>query len=143
MAYGYDPKIAKKFLDLYASGKTMRKIFEANKDFPSRWSVYRWRKDNPDFDELFILASECFADNVVEEAFDNIKDETDAKRAKLLDVQFKVSTWYAAKINRAKYGDRIDVEHTVKLDISKPLQLAMSRIQSIKPLIEASAKQIE
>ena len=41
------------------------------------------------------------------------------------------------------FGDKIEIEQTVKLDISKPLELAMARMNAVKPLIEVVAKQIK
>ena len=140
----YNDVLAMEILKEYASGKTLVEIATANR-MPSRWSIYRWRFLYPGFDKEFLKACECHSDAIVEQAFKNVMN-ADAKEAKLVDVQFKSSSWLASKINRAKYGDKLDITQTVLIDISPALLEATNRMQAVgvgaPQVIEAHAKQL-
>lgn len=142
----YTLELAKIVLDKYSDGIMLKDICGVD-GVPSRWTVYKWRIDNPDFDKLWLLAAECNADVIVEQAFKNVMG-ADPKEAKLVDVQFKSSSWLASKINRAKYGDKLDITQTVAIDLSPALLEATKRMQAVGvgspqiPLIETQAKEI-
>jgi hypothetical protein len=135
----YNDTIAAELLKEYSGGKTLVSICNANR-MPSRWSIYRWRAANPEFDKEFLKACECHADAIIEKAFDGVMTG-DKSESKLLDVQFKASSWLASKVNRAKYGDKLELNHNVTLDISQAMTLALTRMKSIgtgsAPLLEA------
>lgn len=125
----YTEGLATEILRAYSSGEMLITICKPNR-MPSRWAVYRWRFAYPEFDKQFLLAAECNADAIVEQAFANVMD-ADAKEAKLVDVQFKSSSWLASKINRSKYGDKLDITQTVLMDISPALLEATNRMQAV------------
>lgn len=135
----YNKDIAKKILDLYSSGKNLDHI-EAKNGYPSRRTIYTWRIDHPDFGALYDIALLSYSEALIEQALDIADTETDAKKAKN---RIDIRTWIASKYNRARFGDKIEIEQTIKLDISKPLELAMARMNAVKPLVEVVAKQIE
>ena len=124
----YNKKVANKILDSLAGGKTLLQI--QKKGMPSRWTLYRWFVNNPEFEKLFRLAQECNADNKIEAVLNRIETCTDTKQAKLLDVLFKSTSWYVSKIN-SKYKDRVDVSVSHVLDISKPMQAALDRLAAL------------
>ena len=133
----YNKKIADRILDMLSSGKTLVNI--QKKGLPSRWSIYRWFIDNPDFERAFRLAQECNTDEMIETVLARIKSCKDTKMAKLLDVDFKATSWYISKINRRVYGEKLDVTVTT-LDISPLLKLAIDRMSAValpEPLKEA------
>lgn len=140
----YNDVLAMEILKEYASGKTLVEIATANR-MPSRWSIYRWRFLYPDFDKEFLKACECHSDAIVEQAFANVMN-ADSKEAKLVDVQFKSSSWLASKINRNKYGDKLDIQHNVTIDLSPALIEATQRMASVgaitPKLIEAQSKDL-
>jgi len=126
----YTDAIAQKILNLLSSGKTLVDI--QSKGLPSRWTIYQWFVDNPEFEKRFRLAQSCSTDIRIEDVLKRIETCTDTKQAKLLDVLFKSTSWYVSKINRAVYGDKIDVSHTHTLDVSKPIQLALQRLSALR-----------
>lgn len=125
----YTQARAKQILDLYAGGDTLADI--TKKGLPSRWTVYQWRKDFPEFGKLWDLAVECCSDAKIENVIHRIDTCIDTKQAKLLDVLFKSTSWYVSKINRNKYGDKIDIQHTVTIDLSPALIEATQRMASV------------
>ena len=137
----YNKKVADKILNSLAGGKTLLEI--QKKGMPSRWTLYRWFVNNPEFEKLFRLAQECNADNKIEAVMHRIETCQDTKQAKLLDVLFKSTSWYVAKIN-SKYKDRVDVSVSHTLDISPALNKALTRLSALSipapvPAIEAEA----
>ena len=42
-------------------------------------------------------------------------------------------TWNASKLNRAMYGEKIEVSHNVRIDIAPALQAAMQRMSELRP----------
>ena len=135
----YNPQTAQKILELYASGKTMVDIGNM-KDMPTRYTVVKWRIKYPEFGALYDEALLSYSECIIEEALNIADTETDAKKAKN---RIDIRTWIASKYNRARFGDKIEIEQTVKLDISPALKLAMSRMSAVKPLTEVVARQIE
>lgn len=125
----YNEKVAKRILNLYAGGKTMTDIQQ--KGMPSRWSVYKWRAQYPEFGKLWDLAVECCSDAKIESVMHRIDTCIDTRQAKLLDVLFKSTSWYVSKINRSRYGDKIDIDITKTLDISPALAEAIKRMSAI------------
>lgn len=141
----YNDKLANRILNLYASGMNLFRI-EKQKGAPSRRTVLRWRKQFPAFATEYDIASECNTDQRIESVIDRIDRCTDPKLAKLLDILFKSTSWYVGKINRAKYGDKLDITQTVLMDISPALLEATNRMQAVgvgtPQVIEAHAKQL-
>ena len=124
----YNKKMADKILNSLAGGKTLLEI--QKKGMPSRWTLYRWFVDNPEFEKLFRLAQECNADSKIETVIHRIETCKDTKQAKLLDVLFKSTSWYVSKIN-SKYKDRVDVSVSHTLDISPALNKALDRLSAL------------
>ena len=125
---GYNERVAKQILDYYAKGKTLADI--TKKGLPSRWTVYQWRKQYPEFGELFEMAIECCTDAKIEKVLNRIETCKDTRQAKLLDVLFKSTSWYISKINK-KYSDRIQLDVSQTIDIGPALQLAMERMKRL------------
>jgi|TARA_Y100000310_G_scaffold84249_1_gene81032 hypothetical protein len=137
----YTDTMAQKILNFLSSGKTLVDV--QGKGLPSRWTIYQWFVDNPEFEKLYRLAQECNADSKIEKVIHRIETCQDTKQAKLLDVLFKSTSWYVAKIN-SKYKDRVDVSVSHTLDISPALNKALTRLSALSipapvPAIEAEA----
>ncbi len=141
----YNDKLANRILNLYASGVNLFRI-EKQKGSPSRRTVLRWRKQFPAFAIEYDIASECNTDNRMESVIDRIETCTDPKLAKLLDVLFRSTSWYVGKVNRNKYGDKLDITQTVLMDISPALLAATKRMEAVgvgtPQVINAQAKQL-
>ena len=139
----YNESLAKSILKYYSDGKTILAITKL-KGMPSRNTIYLWRKDFPEFGKAYLVACECNADSVVESRYEAIIN-ADVSEAKLVAEQWKAGTWLASKINRAKYGDKIDIDIKQTVDISPALALAVERMRSIgtgqDKLIEAEVSE--
>lgn len=135
----YNKEIADVILDLYSSGHTLQQI-EQVAGLPSRRTIATWRVKYPEFGELYDTALLSYSECIIEEAIRIADTENDAKKAKN---RIDIRTWVASKYNRARFGDKIEIEQTVKLDISAPLALAMKRMNAVRPLIDVPVKQIE
>ncbi len=125
----YTEERGEQILSLYAQGKTILQITKL-KGMPSRITIYNWRTAYPEFGKAYDLAVECNADYIVEKAYNKVENASSAE-AKLVDVQFKSTSWLASKLNRNKYGDKIDIDITKTLDISPALADAVKRMASV------------
>jgi transposase-like protein len=123
----YSKIIAEEILSRYADGETLSKICK-DKSMPKRNTVYRWRQSYPEFGEAYLLAQEEHVDALVDEAGEIVDTELNPQRAKVRADQRK---WLASRLNRQKYGDKLDVQHNHTLDIGPALALAVKRMKSI------------
>ncbi len=132
----YNQKLADEILRLYSSGKTILDIIQNNK-MPSRVTIYRWRDSFPAFGKAYLIALDAHIESMIDDVRKRVMG-ADSKQAKLVDVQFKSISWLASKLNRAKYGDKIDIDITKTLDITPALADALKRMKEI----EAPAKNV-
>ncbi len=138
----YTEKTANEILELHAGGESIRDIVKRD-DMPCRATIYNWRVKFPEFDALYTKAVECHVDAIVDDIRNTI-DNASEQEAKITKVKVDYYLWLAARLNRNKFGDRLQIEQTVKLDIAPALKAAMERMSSVQmPAIEAAAKQIE
>ena len=90
----------------------------------TRHALYIYRKQNPSFEMLFNDARQEGCEHLAE-ALLTVHDEyVDVNKARLKSDNTK---WYLSKIKPGRYGDRIDVNITQKVDISLALQQARQR----------------
>ena len=137
----YSETIAEKILSRYADGETLSTICK-DKNMPKRNTVYRWRQSYSTFGEAYLRAQEEHTDALVDEAGDIVDTEQNPQLAK---VRADHRKWLASKLNRNKYGDKIEVNETKTLDISPTLALAVERMRAIGTgdVIDVPAKQLE
>lgn len=105
-------KIQKKICEELATGKSLLSICE-NKEIPSRHVVYGWLESNQDFQDNYRRARSIQADIVFEECMaiaDSCGNE-DVNKARLM---IDTRKWVAGKMKPKKYGDKQQVEHSVK-----------------------------
>ena len=126
----FNQKLANRILELYSSGKSMVYI-EKLKGLPSRRTVIRWRKQFPVFAVEYESAIDCYTDTKIETLINKIETCEDSRQAKLLDIEFKSLSWFISKINRLKYGEKLDVQHSITVDIAPALLEANTRIKAI------------
>ncbi|RLC99487.1 MAG: hypothetical protein DRI46_09385 [Chloroflexi bacterium] len=138
----YSKKHADIVLKEYAMGRTLKDILTP-KGMPDRVSVYKWRFDIPVFGTHYNMAAKAHAHALVDIARNKVMT-ADSKNAKLADVQQRFLTWCASKIDRDNWGEKIQLEAEVIVDVAPMLQQALKRLSTIKPLPlqEAKAKQI-
>ncbi len=123
----YTELIAGKILSRFANGETLSKICEG-KNMPERNTVYRWRRSYPEFGEAYEIAIEEHTDALIDEAGQIVDTELNPQRAK---VRADHRRWLASRLNRNKYGDKIDVNHNVSIDIAPLLLAANKRLAAI------------
>ncbi len=133
----FNDKLAKRILEIYSSGKNLLQV-EKEKGLPSRRTVLRWRKDYPEFGKDYQDAIQAHTDYLIEQAQRIADTESDSKKAKNM---IEIRMWRASKLNRSQYGDKLDVQHNVNVDISPALSSAIDKMRSLgtgqAPLIEA------
>ena len=95
---------------------------------PKRTTIYRWRKDYPDFGNAYLLAQEEHVDALIDQAGDIVDSELNPQLAR---VKAGHRRWLASRLNRQKYGDKLDVQHNHTLDISSALSKALERLSNI------------
>ncbi len=123
----FNAKIAVKILEAYSSGKNLDQI-EKKKGFPSRRSILRWRSQFPEFGAAYSEALDAYTDSIIEECISIAETELDPKRAK---VKIDIRTWIASRINRVRWGDRLEINQTVTLDITPALKAAVARMKAV------------
>ncbi len=95
---------------------------------PKRNTVYRWRSDYPDFGDAYLLALEEHVDALVDEAGEIVDSEPDPQRAR---VRVDYRKWLASRLNRDKYGDKLDVRHNHTLDVTPALLEGTKRMKEV------------
>ncbi len=133
----YNDKIASEILRRFASGEKLTDICKLAR-MPSRFTVFTWKSMFPEFNKAYQSAMECYVDFLVAEGLTIVDTDPDAKRAKN---RSDYRMWLAGKLHRSQYGDKIDVQHNITVDISPALSSAIDKMRSLgtgqAPLIEA------
>ena len=137
----YSEIIAEKILSRYADGETLSKICK-DKCMPKRNTVYRWRSSYPEFGDAYQLAQDQHTDALIDEAGEIVDTEQNPQLAK---VRADHRKWLASKLNRSRYGDKLDIQHNVTLDIAPALLEANARLKALGTgdLIDVPAKRLE
>ncbi len=135
----YNQSLGEEILSRYSNGETLTQICKDD-NMPKRNTVYRWRSDYPKFGEAYLLAQEQHVDALVDEVGHIVDTEQNPQLAK---VRMDYRRWLAGKLNREKYGDKLEVSHNVSIDIAPALKAAMQRMESLKPqVLNAPVKQL-
>jgi len=136
----YNEKLALEILKLYSEGDSIREIVKA-KSMPSRQTILAWRYAYPEFDKAYQKAVEAHTEALVDQALDIVDNGDDPRKSK---VQADFRMWLASKLNRARYGDKLDIQHNVTLDIAPALLEAEARLKSLGTgnVIDAPADQL-
>ena len=95
---------------------------------PKRNTIYRWRSGYPDFGEAYILAQEEHVDALVDQAGEIVDTEQNPQLGKL---KADHRRWLASRLNRQKYGDKLDVQHNHTLDVTPIISKALERLSNI------------
>ncbi len=123
----YSESIAEKILSRYADGETLSTICK-DKNMPKRNTVYRWRQSYPEFGEAYEMAIEEHTDALIDQAGEIVDREVNPQLAK---VRADHRKWLASRLNRSKYGDKLEVNHNHTIDIAQALLDATKRMKSI------------
>lgn len=132
--------LVEKVIEMIPAGMSVKKACETVG--LERAAFHRFINESPDHMNEYIRAGRMRADGEVEEIIDIADDpEIDAHRARnMIDAR----KHYAACMVPERYGNRLDVNLTQVVDLSKALTEANARVQSlpIRSLELPSAKQV-
>lgn len=121
----YTPQLGQEIARLYGAGHTIQEMCELNNWMPTPGTIYSWRHKHKDFEELMTGAEVARADALADETI-HIADTTwDPRQAA---VRVKARQWVASKLNRSKYGEKVEVAHTHTIDMGKLLAEAEARL---------------
>jgi len=139
----FNQDIADKVVSMLYEGVSLNKACEAVK--VARQTVSGWMDSDPDFSakcaRARIASAEYFEGQMIDtlEMLDNGVIEPDAARVKLSTLQ-----WIASKRDRAKFGDKLQVDSDSKVQISvsyEPVPALPSRAIDVKaedmPVLDA------
>ena len=136
----YSEKIAEEILSRFGAGESITTISNS-KGMPGRTTIFRWRSDYPEFGKAYLIAQELYTDALIDEAGEIVDTECNPQLAK---VRSEFRRWLASKLNRSKYGDKIDVQHSHTLDITSIISKALERLSNIGvgTVIDVTSKQL-
>jgi hypothetical protein len=117
----YPPEIAERILQRLAAGEHLSVICR-DPDLPSMRTVLRWNRDNPDFAEEYQLARTAGAYEYARQAQELIDSITDRDSAIAARAKFEVLRWAAGVHAPRVFGDRLDVDVGVKVDLTSILE---------------------
>lgn len=117
------PKVQERICDMLAQGKSMVAICGLE-DMPAQSTVYKWLKENEEFSERYARAREMqadlYADQIIQIADDCEPEAGSVSKARL---QIEARKWTASKLSPKKYGDRLEVDGGMHVQIeSKTLE---------------------
>jgi hypothetical protein len=120
----YDIEIARQIVAEYADGKTLTEISRLE-GMPSLLMMYKWRADYEDFRVALENAQEPHADSLANQTIEISDTERDAGKSRN---RILARQWLAGKVNRAKYGERVDVNQKIALDVTSLISEAGARL---------------
>lgn len=122
----YSEELATEFCSRLVDGTSTRKVCQAD-DMPSTSTIFKWMAEKPEFSEQYAKAKAQAAEALAEEIFDiaddNAFDYTEGKDGELrvnndaiqrARLRVDVRKWYLSKIVPKKYGEKQQIEQTVK-----------------------------
>jgi hypothetical protein len=114
---------ARKVIDKLYSGVTLTRALDG--DGTKIRSFYKLIRKIPLLEQDYMRAQQAKAELQVDQIAEIADTEPDPNRAR---VMIDARKWYASKMSPHKYGDRIDLNITQSIDISKALNDARSRV---------------
>lgn len=110
----YTEELADKICEGVAKRISLVKICASDDLMPEPRTVYRWLREHPEFSHNYARAREDQADYIAEEVIEIADDpelEPNDKR-----VRVDARKWLASKYRPKVYGDKIQTEHSGKID---------------------------
>lgn len=128
----FTDEIAREITDRVSKGQSLRFICDDD-HIPTRETVRTWLRDKPEFSAQYARAHEEYADEVFEEMLEIADDgrndfvEKHTQRGTFVALddeavsrsRLRVDTrkWILARLAPKKYGDKIEVDATIKGDV--------------------------
>lgn len=110
----YTPDVAEELCARIAEGRSLRSVV-TDSDMPSWRTVWRWLQADETFRAQYAEAREMQAHAVADTATDEAIAAPDAQLGRLA---FDARRWYAAKVAPRVYGEKLDLNHSGKVDLS-------------------------
>ena len=114
---------------LYRAGRHLNQI-GSYACMPSRMTIDRWKKKYPEFEKALDDALDAHSESLLVMMQDRVMNAT-PKEAKLVDVQQRYITWLVSRLNRKKYGDKMEIEITKKINIAPVLARALENLKKV------------
>uniref|UniRef100_A0A6M3JTF1 Terminase n=1 Tax=viral metagenome TaxID=1070528 RepID=A0A6M3JTF1_9ZZZZ len=107
----FNQTTADNILARIANGDSLDKICK-EPDFPSKQTIFKWRRENEEFGNDYARAREDQADTYADKILDIIDNEPDSNRAR---VKVDAVKWIASKLKPKIYSDyaRRDIDLTL------------------------------
>lgn len=122
----YTDEVALEICAQIAEGKSLRSICKAE-GLPSLRTVMRWLNEREAFQQQYARAREDQADSLADELIDIAdRDDLDPNDKR---VRLDARKWAASKLKPKKYGDRLELDGAVQLNLSERLRAARERVK--------------
>lgn len=131
----YSPEIGQMIAQYFAAGYTFGEIAELGPWAPTAGVISGWRAKYPEFDKLICANEKAHADALIDQTIDIADNEWDHKRAA---VRIKARQFKASKLNRDKYGEKVEVNHTLGLDMGALLAEAERRLVTSAGMVDVT-----
>lgn len=125
----FDTELSDGILDRIANGESLRKIC-ASDGMPCQTTVYRWLRENPEFQQQYARARELQADTLFDETLDiaddasndwmerhaeeNIGWKENGEAIRRSQLRIDTRKWIAGQLRPKVYGSRIQQDHTIE-----------------------------
>lgn len=123
----YTKELGEEICRRYAAGEPLSRICQAD-DMPSINAVYDWRDLHEEFRALLSCAQERFADSIADQTLDIVDNDHDPQRARN---RANYRQWLAGKMNRPKYGEKVDINHKTEITVTLAIDEALNRVRSV------------
>jgi hypothetical protein len=120
---------------LIASGHTYSEIEDLNPELPRRSLITGWRVRYPEFRALLESAKPALAENMLHELID-VSRASNAKSAMADKVKSDNLKWAMSKLGAKAFGDKLDVQVTVKGNMAAVLEAARLRALAKRASVE-------
>lgn len=126
----YTPELGARILEMHADGHGIKAICDQNDWAPARAAtVLEWAETYPAFGASLARARKMYADALAAQTLDVLTNERDPQRAR---VAIQARQWLAGKMDRARFGDSVQVELDHKLNLADALSAAHGRLGPIR-----------
>lgn len=120
-----------------SEGKSLRVICEEDKSLPTARTIHRWLNDDEDFCQQYARAREAQADALFDEILEiaddgrndwmerkdrddqNIGWRENGEAIRRSQLRVDARKWMAAKLQPKKYGERLDLNHSGSVSMTK------------------------
>lgn len=128
----YSRELAVEICLRISNGRSVKSIC-ADKDMPSKTSIYEWLNIHSEFTDMYREAVSQRADYHFDEMLD-IADMVEAESAEVAKARLQIDTrkWILSRMNPRKYGDNIQ-EDDGNNDNAQPVQVTVNVRDARKP----------